>query len=147
MSSQPAIVALEDGTTFEGFSFGHEGEQHGEIVFNTSMTGYQEVLTDPSYKGQIVTMTYPLIGNYGINDEDVESDRIFLEGFLIKESVENYEQLQVSEIPRSLPQRKLRYRHRRNRHPRAHTPSQSQGRHERIHLNHQYGSASCRKNG
>ncbi len=68
-----AFVALEDGTVFEGRGFGLEGEKEGEIVFNTSMTGYQEIMTDPSYKGQIVTMTYPLIGNYGVNDEDVES--------------------------------------------------------------------------
>ena len=68
-----ALIALEDGTVFEGKSAGIAGEQQGEIVFNTSMTGYQEILTDPSYKGQIVTMTYPLIGNYGVNDVDVES--------------------------------------------------------------------------
>jgi len=70
-----AILALADGTIFEGTSFGAEGEATGEVVFNTSMTGYQEILTDPSYKGQIVTMTYPQIGNYGANDEDVESGK------------------------------------------------------------------------
>ena len=80
-----AFLALEDGTIFKGTSFGSEGERYGEVVFNTSMAGYQEVLTDPSYKGQIVTMTYPLIGNYGINDEDAESKGIFLEGFVVKE--------------------------------------------------------------
>ena len=80
-----ALVALEDGTIFEGESFTGSGEAIGEIVFNTSMTGYQEVLTDPSYKGQIVTMTYPLIGNYGINLEDMESSRIQPEAFLVKE--------------------------------------------------------------
>ncbi len=80
-----AILALEDGMIFKGRSFGAAGEKCGEIVFNTSMTGYQEVLTDPSYKGQIVTMTYPLIGNYGINDEDVESRKPFVEGFVVKE--------------------------------------------------------------
>lgn len=80
-----AIIALEDGRMFEGESFGAEGEKTGEIVFNTSMMGYQEILTDPSYKGQIVTMTYPLIGNYGINLEDVESIRPQVEGFVIKE--------------------------------------------------------------
>ena len=67
------MLALEDGTVFEGISFGSPGEKTGEIVFNTSMSGYQEILTDPSYKGQIVVMTYPLIGNYGINEEDIES--------------------------------------------------------------------------
>ena len=81
-----AIIALEDGTIFEGTSFGASGERAGEIVFNTSMTGYQEITTDPSYKGQIVTMTYPLIGNYGINKEDVESSGPKVEGFIIKES-------------------------------------------------------------
>jgi len=80
-----ALVALEDGTVFEGRSFGGEGEREGEIVFNTSMTGYQEIMTDPSYKGQIVTMTYPLIGNYGINDEDVESKGPKVEGFIARE--------------------------------------------------------------
>jgi carbamoyl-phosphate synthase small subunit len=80
-----AILALADGTVFEGSSFGAEGEATGEVVFNTSMTGYQEILTDPSYKGQIVTMTYPQIGNYGTNDEDVESGRPQVEGFIVKE--------------------------------------------------------------
>jgi carbamoyl-phosphate synthase small subunit len=82
---KPAVLALADGTVFEGASFGAEGECVGEVVFNTAMTGYQEVLTDPSYKGQIVCMTYPLIGNYGINLEDIESGRPFVEGFIVKE--------------------------------------------------------------
>lgn len=81
-----AILALEDGTIFEGRSFGAEGERCGEVVFNTSMTGYQEILTDPSYKGQIVTMTYPLIGNYGINPEDMESEKPHLSGFAVCEA-------------------------------------------------------------
>jgi carbamoyl-phosphate synthase small subunit len=80
-----AILALEDGTYFIGNSFGAEGIASGEVVFNTAMTGYQEILTDPSYKGQIVTMTYPEIGNVGVNDEDIESFRPFLEGFVVKE--------------------------------------------------------------
>ncbi len=80
-----AILALESGKVFKGISFGACGESIGEVVFNTSMCGYQEILTDPSYKGQIVAMTYPLIGNYGINREDVESHKIFLEGFVVKE--------------------------------------------------------------
>jgi carbamoyl-phosphate synthase small subunit len=83
-----AILALADGMVFEGYSFGAEGEASGEIVFNTSMTGYQEILTDPSYKGQIVTMTYTQIGNYGVNGEDVESDRPYVEGFIVKEHFE-----------------------------------------------------------
>lgn len=80
-----AFLVLEDGKIFKGRSFGASGEAFGEIVFNTSMTGYQEIITDPSYKGQIVMMTYPLIGNYGVNKEDAESRRPFLEGFVVKE--------------------------------------------------------------
>ena len=81
-----AKLALEDGTVFTGVGFGAEGEVSGEVVFNTSMTGYQEILTDPSYRGQIVTMTYPEIGNYGVNPEDVESGRPHLSGFICKEN-------------------------------------------------------------
>jgi carbamoyl-phosphate synthase small subunit len=79
-----ATLLLEDGRVFRGSGHGYEGEAVGEVVFNTSMTGYQEILTDPSYAGQIVTMTYPLIGNTGINPEDVESRRPFLEAFIVK---------------------------------------------------------------
>src|SRR5690349_7142836 len=86
MSGSVAKLALEDGTVYTGRSFGAEGETFGEVVFNTSMTGYQEVLTDPSYKGQIVTMTYPLIGNYGVNAEDEESRRPQVEGFVVREA-------------------------------------------------------------
>ncbi|MCH2117663.1 MAG: glutamine-hydrolyzing carbamoyl-phosphate synthase small subunit [Pirellulales bacterium] len=84
--SQPAKLALENGTVFTGTSIGAEGEVDGEVCFNTSMTGYQEILTDPSYRGQIVTMTYPQIGNYGVNDEDVESQRPHMAGFVIREN-------------------------------------------------------------
>jgi carbamoyl-phosphate synthase small subunit len=80
-----ALLALEDGTLFRGRSFTGHGETVGEVVFNTSMSGYQEILTDPSYCGQLVTMTYPLIGNYGINGHDVESERIQVQALLIKE--------------------------------------------------------------
>jgi carbamoyl-phosphate synthase small subunit len=80
-----AILALADGRIFEGTSFGAQGEVNGEVVFNTSMTGYQEIVTDPSYYGQMVVMTYPLIGNYGVNKEDFESDRPHLSAFIIKE--------------------------------------------------------------
>lgn len=79
-----AKLYLEDGTLFEGISFGAEGEQVGEVVFNTGMTGYQEVLSDPSYCGQIVTMTYPLIGNYGITRDDFEAVRPFVHGFVVR---------------------------------------------------------------
>jgi carbamoyl-phosphate synthase small subunit len=90
MSAQkrkPAALAMEDGTFMEGWAFGAEGERSGELCFNTSMTGYQEVLTDPSYKGQIVVMTYPHIGSYGITEEDMESRKPFLEGFVVHEAV------------------------------------------------------------
>lgn len=80
-----ALLALEDGRTFECRSFTGPGEASGEVVFNTSMTGYQEVLTDPSYRGQMVTMTYPLVGNYGVNDQDAESARIQVAAFILRE--------------------------------------------------------------
>src|SRR3990172_10047742 len=83
--TQIAKLALEDGTVFTGYSFGAQGEVDGEVCFNTSMTGYQEILTDPSYRGQIVTMTYPQIGNYGVNSEDLESARPHLAGFVVRE--------------------------------------------------------------
>jgi len=85
MKQKQAILALEDGKIFKGFSFGATGEKTGEVIFNTAMTGYEEIITDPSYAGQIVTMTYPLIGNYGTNSEDAESRKPFLRGFVIRE--------------------------------------------------------------
>src|SRR5215475_2562316 len=86
INSTGAILALEDGRVWRGRSWGAEGCSVGEMVFNTSMTGYQEVLTDPSYAGQIVCMTYPLIGNYGVNDQDTESSRPWVEGFVVREA-------------------------------------------------------------
>jgi carbamoyl-phosphate synthase small subunit len=80
------FLALEDGTVYEGVSIGADGERDGEVVFNTSITGYQEILTDPSYRGQIVTMTYPMIGNVGINTEDVESGQPQVSGFVVREN-------------------------------------------------------------
>lgn len=85
-NNKPALLALEDGRTFRGRSWAAEGEVCGEMVFNTSMTGYQEVITDPSYAGQIVCMTYPLIGNYGVNELDSESARPWVEGFVVREA-------------------------------------------------------------
>lgn len=85
MPEKKAILALADGTVYRGTAFGHVGENGGEVVFNTGMTGYQEILTDPSYKGQIVTMTYPEIGNTGINPDDMESIRPWVEGFAVRE--------------------------------------------------------------
>ena len=83
---EKAILLLEDGRFFTGKSFGAEGETVGEVCFNTGMTGYQEILTDPSYCRQIVTMTAPHIGNYGVNPDDIESDKIQVAGFVVKES-------------------------------------------------------------
>ena len=85
MTPQRAWLALDDGTLFRGRAVGAEGETFGEVVFNTAMTGYQEILTDPSYKGQLVCMTYPHIGNYGVNEEDVESRKPWAEGFIMRE--------------------------------------------------------------
>lgn len=85
-SRQKAILVLENGRTFSGASFGADGTAFGEMVFNTSMSGYQEIITDPSYAGQIVCMTYPLIGNYGVNEDDVESRRPWVEGFVVREA-------------------------------------------------------------
>ena len=87
-NNKKALLVLTDGTVFEGWSFGAEGETIGEVVFNTSMTGYQEIITDSSYKGQIVVMTYTQIGNYGINSQDVESDSPNVEGFVVKECLD-----------------------------------------------------------
>ncbi len=83
--ARKAILVLADGSVYEGHTFGAEVKGYGEVVFNTSMTGYQEILTDPSYAGQIVVLTYPLIGNYGINPEDIESRRIQVRGFVVRE--------------------------------------------------------------
>ncbi|GEM45235.1 glutamine-hydrolyzing carbamoyl-phosphate synthase small subunit [Deinococcus cellulosilyticus] len=85
-----AILALEDGTVYRGYAFGHRGETVGEVVFNTSMTGYQEIMTDPSYNGQIVCMTYPHIGNYGVAIYDMESNKPYVRGFISREFSESY---------------------------------------------------------
>lgn len=100
-----ALIALEDGRVFEGRSFTGPGETSGEVVFNTCMTGYQEVLTDPSYKGQIVTMTYPLIGNYGVNPEDYESASVHLEGFIVREYEDAYSNWRATESLREFLKR------------------------------------------
>ena len=94
--SHPAKLALEDGSVYTGESFGAQREVDGEVCFNTSMTGYQEILTDPSYRGQIVTMTYPLIGNYGVNEEDLESARPHLAGFVVRENSRVYSNFRAS---------------------------------------------------
>lgn len=97
MEKKKAILLLEDGTTFSGYSFGYFGEATGEVCFNTSMTGYQEVITDPSYAGQIITMTYPMIGNYGVNKEDMESTAPVMCGFVVREYSEVYSNWRAEE--------------------------------------------------
>ena len=92
-----AKLALENGTVFTGECFGTSSEVTGEVVFNTSITGYQEILTDPSYAGQIVTMTYPLIGNYGVNMEDLESAKPQVAGFVVKEYFDFYSNFRASQ--------------------------------------------------
>ena len=122
--TRPAVLALEDGSIFKGIAIGSEGSSTGEVVFNTSMTGYQEILTDPSYKGQIVIQTYPLIGNYGINDETNESDEIQVSGYVVRKNedfpshisskktldqfLQQYEILGISEIDTRAVVRKIR---------------------------------------
>ena len=103
-----ALLALKDGTVFEGIGFGAEGIAKGELCFNTSMVGYEESLTDPSYKGQILTMTYPLIGNYGVRKGFFESDKIQVEGFVVKENSEFYEhRIAVKNIDKFLREHKI----------------------------------------
>ncbi len=115
--TSPAKLALEDGTVYSGLAFGAGGETFGEVVFNTSMTGYQEVLTDPSYKGQIVAMTYPHIGNYGITDEDRESRRPQVEGFIVRELTRNPSNYRSLQCLDELSNRKQHHRNRRDRYP------------------------------
>jgi carbamoyl-phosphate synthase small subunit len=95
MAKKPALLLLEDGTIFKGFSFGYEGEAIGEVCFNTSMTGYQEIITDPSYAGQIMTMTYTMIGNYGTNSGDMETANPVMKGFVVREYSKVYENWQA----------------------------------------------------
>lgn len=101
MSHTPCLLALEDGKTFTGIGFGHPGTVTGELVFNTSITGYQEILTDPSYAGQVVTLTYPEIGNYGTNRDDLESKRVYARGLVIRHLSRRHSNWRASH---SLPQ-------------------------------------------
>ncbi len=111
-----AKLALSDGTVFAGQAFGATGEVFGEVVFNTSMTGYQEILTDPSYCGQIVTMTYPLIGNYGVNPEDVESGKLSLRGFVCRELCRHPSNFRCSQSLGRISHRERHHRVGRHRH-------------------------------
>ena len=125
--THPAILVLEDGRVFHGESYGATGETIAEIVFSTGMTGYQETLTDPSYKGQIVAMTAPHIGNTGINDEDFESRRIWVDGYVVRDPARVHSSWRANAQPRRGAGGPGRRRHLRRRHPRPH-PSPARAR-------------------
>ena len=128
-----AMLALEDGTVFRGTSAGAPGEAHGEVVFNTSMTGYQEVLTDPSYAGQIVTMTSAQIGNYGVSREDTESAKPQVAGFVMRESSPVASNWRADQTLREYLTSAQHRRDRRHRHARAHPQAALGRRHARRH--------------
>ena len=129
----PAVLALEDGTVFRGVSIGAAGTTTGEVVFNTAMTGYQEILTDPSYARQIVTLTYPHIGNTGTNPEDVESRRVYAAGLVIRDLPLLHSSWRATEsLPEFLTRGKHR-RDRRHRHAQAHAHPARERRAGRLH--------------
>ncbi len=134
VSRAPAILVLEDGRTFHGDAYGAEGETFGEAVFNTGMSGYQETLTDPSYHRQVVVMTAPHIGNTGMNDDDPESRRIWVERLRRARPGPGAQQLAVGPDPRRRPARSGRGRHQRRRHPRADPPPARARCHAGRHL-------------
>ena len=129
----PALLALADGTLFRGRAIGAAGMTVGEVVFNTAMTGYQEILTDPSYAGQIVTLTYPHIGNVGVNAEDVESRRIFAAGLVIRDLPRVASSWRSEQDLSVVPARREHRRHRRHRHAQADAHPAREGRAERLH--------------
>ena len=129
----PAILALADGTVFLGNSIGATGSTTGEVVFNTAITGYQEILTDPSYCQQIVTLTYPHIGNYGVNEEDVEASKVHAAGLIIRDLPLVASNFRADLTLSAVPAAREHGRHRRHRHPQAHPPPAHQGRAERLH--------------
>ncbi len=114
------ILVLEDGTAFRGTAFGADGETFGEAVFNTGMTGYQETLTDPSYRRQVVVMTAPHIGNTGVNDEDPESRRIWVSGYVVRDPARIASSWRAQREPGRRAAGPGRRRHQRHRHPGAH---------------------------
>ena len=143
LRTMEAVLALEDGTWFRGVAAGAEGEAGGEVVFNTSMTGYQEVLTDPSYAGQIVTMTCPEIGNYGVSPDDVESRAPQVAGFIIREESPVASNWRAAGHAARLPRRQPDRRHRRHRHARADAAAAVGRRDARRHRDRR--SASIRR--
>ena len=129
----PAVLALEDGTVFRGISIGAEGTSTGEVVFNTAMTGYQEILTDPSYSRQIVTLTYPHIGNTGTNSEDLESNTVHAAGLVIRDLPLLQFELACHRRRVRVPEAAPHRRHRRNRYPQAHAHPARKRRPGRLH--------------
>jgi hypothetical protein len=119
----PAILALADGTVFIGNSIGATGTTVGEVVFNTAITGYQEILTDPSYCQQIVTLTYPHIGNYGVNAEDIEADKVHAAGLIIKDLPLLASNFRQTRNAVAVPGAREHGRHCQHRHPQAHPPA------------------------
>ena len=132
-----ALLVLADGTVIEGFGVGAEGEAVGEVCFNTAMTGYQEVLTDPSYAGQIVTFTFPHVGNVGTNDDDIETTNLAASagvvGCIVKEADHRARQLPLGQALRQVAEGPQHHRPLRHRHPRAHRPHPREGHAQRRH--------------
>ncbi len=128
------MLVLEDGRRYEGRAYGARGRTLGEAVFATGMTGYQETLTDPSYAGQIVMMTAPHIGNTGMNDEDMESARIWVAGFVVRDPSRVVSNFRSAAEPRRRPRGGRHRRHQRHRHARGHPPHPLRRRHARGHL-------------
>ena len=131
--STPAVLALEDGTVFRGVSVGAKGNTTGEVVFNTAMTGYQEILTDPSYCRQIVTLTYPHIGNTGTTPEDLESGAVYAAGLVIRDLPQVHSNWRSTESLQQLPAPLQGGRHRRYRYAQAHPPAAREGRAGGLH--------------
>ena len=129
--TQPAILALEDGTVFEGISVGAPGLSVGEVVFNTAMTGYQEILTDPSYARQLVTLTYPHIGNTGCTDQDDEAAQVWAAGLIVRDVPRRPSNWRNQQCAAGVAARARRGRHRRHRHPQADAPAARPRRAER----------------
>ena len=129
----PAVLALEDGTVFHGRSIGAKGNTTGEVVFNTAMTGYQEILTDPSYCRQIVTLTYPHIGNTGTNPEDLEAGAVYAAGLIIRDLPPVTSNWRTAEVAARLPAARQGRRDRRHRHAQADAHPAREGRAGRLH--------------
>ena len=143
--AEPAILALEDGTVFNGISVGAEGRTLGEVVFNTAMTGYQEILTDPSYYRQIVTLTYPHIGNTGTNSDDFESPKIFAAGLIIRDLSATVSSWRAEDSLEHFLKRGKTVAIAEHRHAAAHANSARQGRAGRLHHDRRQGRSRTRR--